>query len=92
MDTKSVWDAVRADTVAVPADKRLFLRVLKMRELIDDGIVDKWWWVDTLDMISDGLTKGSLPREALLDITSGKAWVLRGDPPLGFALARPTRT
>ena len=92
VDAKSVWDAVRADTVAVPADKHLFLHVLKMREFIDDGIVDKWWWVDTLDMVSDGLTKGSLPREALLDITSGKPWVLRGDPPLGLAPARPAQT
>ena len=59
-----------------------------MREFIDAGIIDKWWWIDTLDMISDGLTKGAVPRDALLAITTGKEWVLRGDPPLGFKPAR----
>ena len=85
VDAKSVWDAVRADTIAVPADKHLFLHVSKMREFLDAGIVDKWWWIDTVDMISDGLTKGALPREPLLAITNGEPWTLRGDAPLGFA-------
>ena len=72
VDAKSVWDAVRADTIAVPADKHLFLHVLKMREFLNAGLIDKWWWIDTVDMISDGLAKGSLPRGPLLAITGGK--------------------
>ena len=43
VDAKSVWDADRADIVAVPADKHLYIHVLKMREFISDGVVDKWW-------------------------------------------------
>ena len=83
VDAKSVWDSVVADPTAVPADKHLFLHVRKMREWLDDGLIAKWWWIDTTDMLADGLTKGSVPRNALLQVAGGEVWQLRGDTALG---------
>ena len=55
---KAVLASLTAKVVAPPADKHLFLCVLKLREFLDRQFVDKIWWVDTLMMVSDGLTKG----------------------------------
>ena len=40
-------------------------------------LVIKWFhWVDTRDMFADGITKGSLDRQALQDVMRG-VWVLK---------------
>ena len=72
IDAASVFEAIVADPVKVPAEKSLFLHLLWVRELLSRGQLCGWSWIDTRDMIADGLTKGSVERAALHALMSGK--------------------
>ena len=60
VDARAVYDAVTADVVKTPDDKHMLLHALKLREWLDRGAVRALWWCDALDMIADGMTKGSI--------------------------------
>ena len=53
------------------AEKSLLCHVQFLRELLDHGVLAVIVWLDTRDMCSDGLTKGAVPRDALIKIRSG---------------------
>ena len=42
------------------------LHVLALRERLLAGTLSALWWTDTRDMLADGFTKGSVPRDQLL--------------------------
>ena len=62
-----------------------------MRDLIEAGSVRAFWWLDTRDMLPDALTKGTIPREALLAVWRTGIWTLIGDRPARFAGRAVTR-
>ena len=74
VDARAVYDSVTADVVKTPDDKHMLLHVLKLREWLDRGAVRAVWWCDTLDMISDGMTKGSVDRTEILRLTKDGIW------------------
>lgn len=39
-----------------------------MRWYFDAGHVDRLWWTGTLAMLADGVAKGSVDREALIQV------------------------
>jgi hypothetical protein len=47
---------------------------LKLREWLDRGALRAAWWCDTLDMISDGMTKGSVDRSEILKLCKDGYW------------------
>ena len=83
LDARSVFDAVTASTVKVPADKHLFLHVLKLREFLDTGQLRRLWWIDTRMMLADGLTKGAVERDALTSASEG-IWTQSGLSPVCY--------
>ena len=64
-----------------------------LREMLDNGVVSALVWLDTRDMLSDGLTKGAVSRDALMLTMDGqitfahdaKVWLPRPFP-AGLAL------
>ena len=52
-----------------------------MREYLEAGWVDRLWWIDTLAMLADGMTKGSIDREALIKVCQKGLWVVLGAAP-----------
>jgi hypothetical protein len=82
VDAKSVFDAVSADKIAMPNDKHLMVHCLKFREFLDGGLLKVAWWIDTVDMLSDGLTKGFVDRSALITLTETGVWQLKGVAPV----------
>ena len=58
VDAKSVLDCVSNQKGKQASDEQLTLHVLKLQELIKMGKLERMWWVDTRDMVTDGLTKG----------------------------------
>ena len=82
VDAKSVFDSVAAETVRTPADRHLLLHALAVREFLDDGRLRRLYWLDTFDMMADGLTKGAVDRAALIAATSRGEWHLTGDQPV----------
>ena len=67
----SVFAAVTATYIKHPAEKSLLSHVQFLRELLDSHVIELIFWVDTRDMVSDGLTKGAVDREALHKIMDG---------------------
>ena len=65
LDAYSIFSATTAGHVKIPADSSLLAHLQYLRELLDTGILSELWWCDTRDMLSDGLTKGQVERDAL---------------------------
>ena len=82
VDAKAVFDGVTAEQPNTPAEKPLFLHALAMREYLESGHVDLLWWLDTLAMLADGMTKGSVEREALIKICEQGIWQVIGLQPV----------
>ena len=78
LDAKSVFAAVTATCVKIPAEKSLLTHVQYLREMLDHRVLRYLFWLDTRDMGADGLTKGAVIR-ALLHIIMG------GDMPIKHA-------
>ena len=79
IDAMSVLAAVSAEAVRPPAEKSLLGHLLWIRELADRGLLTGISWVDTRDMLSDGLTKGSVDRELIHRAMDGH-WRLAHEP------------
>ena len=65
LDAKSVYAAITASEVKVPAEKSLLTHILYLREMLDTHVMHYLVWLDTRDMVADGLTKGAVDRQAL---------------------------
>ena len=72
LDALSVFAAVTAADSKPPAEKGLLAHVQYLRELLDLHVLHVRMWLDTGDMIADGLTKGSVDRFALHLLMSGE--------------------
>ena len=60
-----MYDAVSATDTCEPADSPLKLHLLSVRNRMESGIIRRFHWVDTRDMLADGLTKGGIDRRLL---------------------------
>ena len=65
IDARAVFDGVTAEQPRTPAERPLFLQSLAVREHLESGNLSRLGWFDTRAMLADGLTKGSVDREAL---------------------------
>ena len=75
VDAKSVYAAITATFIKQPAEKSLLSHVQYLRELLDNHIVKALFWLDTRDMGADGLTKGTISREALHQLMDGWMYI-----------------
>jgi len=99
VDALSVFAAITATFVKTPAEKGLLSHVQFVRELLDTKVLTALMWVDTRDMLSDGLTKGSVDRQALQDAMNGyhkflhefKVWSSKLSAPTQRLLSDATR-
>ena len=71
LDAMSVFAAVTAVFIKIPAEKSLLCHVQFLRELLDHGVMAAIVWLDIRDMWADGLTKGAVQRDALLRLLDG---------------------
>ena len=53
-----------------------------MREFMEFGRVDRLYWFGTDDMLPDGLTKGSIDREALIKCCLEGLWHIQHEEPI----------
>ena len=82
IDAKAVLDAIAAEPIKMPTEKNLYIHLLAMKDLIQKRILKRLTWIDTLDMLSDGMTKGSIEREPLIHLTNKCEWKLNGQQPV----------
>jgi hypothetical protein len=86
VDARSVYAAITAECIRAPTDKSLLCHVLHVRELLDNRALTSLVWLDTRDMIADGMTKGSVQRDEIHVLMSGtmrinhpaESWESRG--------------
>ena len=71
VDAMPVSAAVTAAFIKTPAEKSLRCHVQLLRELLDHGMLAAIVWLDTRDMLADGLTKGAVQRDALIRLLDG---------------------
>ena len=76
LDAESVFSAVTASEISVPTEANLLYPLKALREHLDAGRIRRVFWIDTRDMICDGLTKGSISRKALVLSFSSGQWRL----------------
>ena len=76
IDAKSVYDAITATDVKVPSEQHLKFHVMKIREWLDRGVLDRIVWVDNRCMLADALTKGSATRLDLLRACNEGQWTV----------------
>ena len=84
IDARSVRDAIAADQIEVSTEKTLSIPVLAGRDLLDRNLFERLIWIDMMDMITDGMIKGSIDRFALIAISQNGLWQLKGDKPVVF--------
>ena len=65
IDAFSVFAAITATFIKMPADNGQLVHLHFIRELLDNGVLKAIAWLDTRDMLADGMTKGAVEREAL---------------------------
>ena len=73
-DCRSIFSAVSSEHIRTPTEKSTLFHAQWIRQLIDCHVLILVW-LDTRDMICDGLTKGSVDREALQKAMQGH-WVI----------------
>jgi len=82
IDAKAVYDAIAAEVTKPPVDRQMLAPTLAVKEALQRGQLKNLTWIDTRDMLADGLTKGSVDREALIDCGSQNVWKLIGEKPV----------
>ena len=58
------------------------MHALAMREYSESGWLDRLWWFDTLAMLADGMTKGSIDREPLVAVCEQSVSQIVGQAPI----------
>ena len=57
--------SVAAELVKTPADRHLLLHAFVVREFCDAKLLRRLHWIDTVDVLADGLMKGAVNKAAL---------------------------
>ena len=82
IDARAVFDALAAEPVRIPTEKNLYIHLLAAKDLLRKKILRRLTWIDTLDMLADGMTKGVIDRAPLLAIGNKGQWKLSGQAPV----------
>ena len=70
VDAKAVFDAIAATDACDPTECSLKLHLISVRDRMSSGMIRRLFWVDTRDMLADGLTKGGIDRELLHQVSN----------------------
>ena len=75
-DSMSVFTAVKNLQGKLPSEGSTLHHVQWIQELMERQILEALFWTDTRDMISDGMTKGSIARAAIRTAMELGCWKL----------------
>jgi hypothetical protein len=77
IDAKAVYDALAKAEFSMPSEATLIPHLHSVRDDLAMKRITKLWWIDTRDMVADGLNKGGLPRDPILTMCEEGHWTLR---------------
>ena len=75
-DGMSLLTALENIVAKIPTEASTLHHVQWLQELTRHRVLDAVFWVDTRDMIADGMTKGSVPRSIIRDAQEKGQWTL----------------
>ena len=70
-DSYSIFSYLAAAHLKLPAEKGTFYHLAYLRERLVSSLIGSYTWVDTRDMVADGLTKGRADRAPLISVMHG---------------------
>ena len=73
-DARSLYDTLQAQEPKAPTEVSMVFDLMALRESLECRRLSKLWWVDTRDMLADGLTKGIINRSSLLTACTEGKW------------------
>ena len=79
VDAKVVFDAVAATDTCDPAESGFKLHLISVRDRMSSGMIRRLFWVETRDMLADGLTKGGIDRELLHQVSNNCKYCAKHD-------------
>ena len=62
VDARAVCDAISAADACEPAESGFKLYLISVRDRMTYGLMRRFFWVDTRDVLADGLTQGGIDR------------------------------
>ena len=78
-DCRSVYDSLIATDTKVPTESSLILILSSIKQLLQARVVRWISWINTLDMLADGMTKGSVSRKQLFVLANSGTWITQHD-------------
>ena len=78
IDARSVVEAVAPEHIRI-SDKITAIHLLKLAEHLETKQLKCLTWIDTRDMLADGLNKGAVEREALRILCATGIWNIKHD-------------
>ena len=87
IDARSVFDSLKAEEIRPPSEISLVMMLCQLKEAMLTHTLRGLHWCDTKDMLADGLNKGAVSREALLEFGRTGVWQLKHDS-IGFSETR----
>jgi hypothetical protein len=76
-DCRSIFDSLSATETKVPTESSLVLILNSVKQLMQAHVVKYLSWINTHDMLADGLTKGGVSRKALFELSDTGVWKLK---------------
>ena len=76
-DCRSVFDALSATEIKAPSETSLVLILNVLKELLQAHVIKELTWLDTKDMLADGLTKGGVSRLQLFEFSSSGKFIVK---------------
>ena len=73
-DARSLFETLQIQEPKAPTEVAMVFDLMALRESLECHRLSKLWWLDTRDMLADGLTKGIINRSALLTICQTGKW------------------
>ena len=80
IDARSVFDSLRAEEIRPPTEISLVMMLCQLKEAMLTHTLKGLHWVDTHDMLADGLNKGACSRESLVKFGQTGEWNLLHKP------------
>ena len=80
IDAFSLYEALVAADTKVPSEGSLMMLLLSIKEAMRTGLLERLFWINTQDMLADGLGKGTPSREPLLNVGNLGKWRLMFAP------------
>jgi hypothetical protein len=77
IDCFSIFESLSQEQIRTPSEQTLILLLLSLKEALCSGQLRSLIWVNTLDQLADGFTKGAITRKDIVDAFCKGIWMLK---------------